>query len=199
MLFTQTLDLFKACLGRASNLCAIYQHLKDGTTDALNVDDLLRSAVTLTMSSFDYLIHELIKVECIYRVDNNLPLENFNVPSILLNLTEPDFSLALDAHIKTINGHKSFMAPDKVAQSLKIFLASPWNDIGAELGIDISVVKSRLKAISDWRNRIVHEADIHPDYGGTQLWPINYDDVMSSIEFIEDLGQSIALTITNNR
>lgn len=199
MEFEQTLKTYEASTNRALNLCALHQHLTDSTTDVLNADDMLRSAITLVVSAFDYLMHELIRIEYHHRVQNKLKIDNFEVPISLLALADSSQYQALDSHIRHKNGYKSFIAPDKVAQALKSFLPNPWDNISSELNLNTTLSKQRLKAIANWRNRIAHEADIHPDFGGTQLWPINHDDVVDSILFMKELGISISKTMINHR
>jgi len=196
---SQSMKVYEDCIQRALNLCALYKHINESTTDALEVDDLLRSAITLSVSAFDYLIHEIIRLECLYRHTNGLKTQRIEIPISLLSTTEPERTKKLDAHIKNINGYKSFISPKKVADGLKCFLQSPWTEITAIDGRDESETKKSLKLIADWRNRIAHEADINPDLGGTQLWPIYHSDVIESVEFLRHLGGEICEAIKNSR
>ena len=101
------------------------------------------------------------------------------------------------AHIGSVHSYKSFIAPDKIAEVLCHFLDSPWSAIASKMGEKESDIKSRLKELVRWRNRIAHEADINPTLGGIDLWPIFEQDVREAIEFLGSLGQSIADVIVN--
>lgn len=105
--------------------------------------------------------------------------------------------MLIDAAIRRENSFRSFVAPDKIAECLKPLMDNPWDLIADKLGLTAKQCKSRLKSIIDLRNRIAHDCDVNPDYGGTTLWPIYADDVEDSIIFIKSLGAAISAALND--
>lgn len=44
----------------------------------------------------------------------------------------------------------------------------------------------------------MHEADVNPNYGGVELWPIYSEDVAESVRFLRELGEAISRAVTNS-
>jgi hypothetical protein len=103
----------------------------------------------------------------------------------------------IDESIRKENSYKSFVAPDKLAQCLRILVDQPWDKIAGALNDTVAISKAKLKSVVDLRNRIVHEADVNPAYGRIELWPIYCEDVEDSIAFVRRLGASIAEIVNN--
>nr|WP_146055787.1 HEPN domain-containing protein [Bosea psychrotolerans] len=150
--------------------------------------DMLRASVVLSVSAFDYLVHEIFRVEAIRRLKAKRPVSRFTVPFNILNHDNADFEMHLDAHIREINSYKSFVDPKKFSEALGCFVADPWTKIATQIGSRPDELKTRIRAIYRWRNRIAHEADINPVLSGIGLWPIHKSDVVGAIEDIELVG-----------
>ena len=54
------IEQFRLSLARVRDLIAIHNSLKSQTTSALDVSDILRAALVLTVSALDYYIHEVV-------------------------------------------------------------------------------------------------------------------------------------------
>lgn len=182
---------FKDGCDRADGLKSIYEYLRKIAPVALNCDDILRSALVLSVSSFDLFIHDLFRLEVAHRLGTKQEINLLRIPFNVLISPEQTQIDMIDECIRKDNSYKSFVAPDKLAECLRIFVDSPWDKIAASLGGSTSTLKAKLKSIVDLRNRIAHEADVNPAYGGVELWPIYSEDVDTSIAFLRQLGASI--------
>jgi hypothetical protein len=175
--------------------CHIYEYDTANYPTAMDMSDLLRSGILLAVSSLDLLVHSLYRAEVVYRLQNSIPIDFLEIPYNCL-ISDPIIKIqSVDTSIKSSHSFKSFVAPDKIAEILRHFVADPWTSIAVDIGEDKKDTKSRLRQIIDWRNRIAHEADINPNYGGIDLWPISKLDTESSIKFIEKIGTSIVKTV----
>lgn len=146
----------------------------------------------LSVSAFDLFIHEIYRLEVINRLYSRQPIAGLKVPFDALIAGESDRIEIVDQAVKLENSYKSFVAPDKVADCLRILVENPWDKISAEFGVPSAQIKSQLKSIVDLRNRIAHEADVNPAYAGIELWPIYRIDVISSISFLRAMGLNVA-------
>ena len=180
---------------RACALKAIFDLMEATAPAALNCDDILRSALVLSVSSFDLFLHEIFRFEVSHRLTQKKEINSLRIPFNVLISSEHMQIDMIDEAIRKDNSYKSFVAPDKLAECLRIFVEAPWDRIAVSLGEQPSTVKSKLKSVVDLRNRIAHEADVNPTYGGVELWPIYSEDVDSSIIFLRDLGSAVAEVI----
>lgn len=180
---------------RAKALCGIYHHCDGSFPAALDCTDILRSAVVLGISSLDHLVHAIVKREIIYRYENRISVRRLVIPFDLFISQSGEIITLLDNHFLESHGYKSFVAPDKISEILSCFIDSPWNSISLEMQQAEPAIKGRLKQIVSWRNRIAHEQDINPQFGGLELWPIDEHDVSSALDFLSDLGSAIAAVL----
>jgi hypothetical protein len=172
--------------------------MKKNSPAALDCDDILRSAIVLVISSFDLLIHDLFRMEVLYRFQNKITVNyvKINFASVVAS-SEIQLKL-IDEQIRIENSYRSFVSPDKLSECMRAFSNHPWQGIALAFGSEPEYCKIRLKAIVDLRNRIAHEADINPNYGGIELWPIYEEDVFQAIDFIYKLGGAVALHVDNS-
>ena len=145
----------------------------------------------LAMSSFDLLVHDVIKIGVEFRVSNSRPLRNIRISSNCIDEDGRVNPAAVREDIREQNSYKSFMDPGKLAEGLSPFVSEPWNKISNVAGDDPQVLKDQLRLYSGWRNRIVHEADINPDMAGINLFSIAGEDVEGLLSFMEHLGECL--------
>jgi RiboL-PSP-HEPN len=74
------IEQFRLSIARVRDLIAIHNSLKSQTTPALDVSDILRAALVLTVSALDYYIHEVVTLGMveIYRGQRSEPSPNPN-------------------------------------------------------------------------------------------------------------------------
>ena len=56
------LDQFRISIGRVRDLIALHNSVKAQSTGALDLSDMLRAALVLTVSALDYYIHEIVRL-----------------------------------------------------------------------------------------------------------------------------------------
>lgn len=173
-------------------MTAIHAYLVKTSPLALNCDDILRSSLVLAVSSFDLFMHDVYRLEALQRLAGQRDIPLLKIPFNILHIEATQRCGFLEDFIKKENAHKSFVAPDKVAECLRSLIDAPWDGIAAKFGSSSSSCKAQLKGVVDLRNRIAHEADVNPTFGGTELWPIYAEDVSDSVNFLRRLGRAIA-------
>lgn len=183
-------NTFKDCLNRSRNLVGINGYLSQNYTSVLDSSDLLRAAVVLSVSAFDYLMHELFRITIQVRLRENKAVDRFDIP-FALSVAKADARADLiDQFVREKNSYKSFVDPAKFAEAMKCFVDDPWDKTAGIVGQPQDTLKRRLKIIYGWRNRIAHEADINPVLAGAERWPIVESDVLAAITDLEMIGLS---------
>jgi hypothetical protein len=177
-------------------MCELYKYGYSQYPRSLDSTDILRAAVVMAVSSLDLLVHAVFRTEVALRTSSRKDVARLLVPFQVAVADPAQVPALIDAHIYSNHAYKSFVAPDKIAELLCQLIESPWEKISAEMGGAPKEVKSRLREIVRWRNRIAHEADINPTYGGIELWPVRVDDVETSLQFLEELGEAIAAALS---
>ena len=105
-------------------------------------------------------------------------------------------SSLLENEIREKHSYLSFQHPDRIGDAVRLFYPLPlWPSVALSLSLSVNDVKTRLKLIVERRNKIAHEADMDPSYPGTR-WPITKYDVQTTINFIENVCESIHSIIT---
>ena len=166
-------DQFKNNIARARDLQALYIALSATTTVALDLTDILRSAVVIAVSGLDHFIHEIARAGMLEAFNNQRPktdaFKRFAVTmdSVLVGLNVPGHPQWLEDEIRKQHGWISFQHPDKVADAIRLVSSKKlWEEVGLQLGIDARSAKDRLDLIIDRRNKIAHEADTDPSSPG---------------------------------
>lgn len=186
---------FKNGCQRARSLKSIFDYLTTHSPAALNCDDVLRSSLVLAVSSFDLLLHDIFRQEVVSRLGTRKSVSTLRIPFDALIAPDTNRHSLVDEAIREENSYKSFVAPNKLAECLSKLIERPWEKIADSMGTPQAQVKNQLRLIVDLRNRIAHEADVNPRYGGVSLWPIYGNDVDQAIKFLESLGLTICTVI----
>jgi len=191
-------DIFISILRDTNNTTPLYSYLKDFVRPPYDCSDLLRWQWAQSVSAFDKLIHDLVRVGMIETyIGRRAPTKKFL-----------DFAFSVDVHLQILQDpysacslfeqqivHKhsflSFQDPDKISDVLSNIWneKQKWSKIAQEIGLDEMFLRTKLKNISIRRNQIVHEGD----YSNSLLLrqPVSEIDVTDVLVFIEDLGVSI--------
>lgn len=188
---------FKENLKRVRELGGLAVAVQSLTTSAIDVSDLWRSQIVLTVSALDNFIHELVRLGMLesaggIRAKTDAYLR-FEMP---LRATES--ALAGSAHevwvgetVREKHSWQSFQDPDKLADAIRLMSqVRLWEAVGNELGEPPKNVKTRLKLIVDRRNQIAHEADLDPTSPGAR-WQIDAQMANDTVGFIEKVGDAI--------
>jgi len=103
----------------------------------------------------------------------------------------------LETELRERLSYQSFQQPDKIADALRSICDRPlWDTVAADLDRSSQSIKQQLREIVDRRNKIAHEADVDPSYGIGNRWPIDADMVSQTVDFVEQVVQSIHRILT---
>ncbi len=188
--FSETQERFSECLRRARAICDLQDYMSKGYSGALDTSDMLRSSVVLCVSAFDFLIHELFRIETIERYRTARSVSRIQLPFDVAIVQDTTKEELIESHIRQTNSYKTFVDPGKYSEAMGCFVDDPWSRVSNKLGKDSRSLKKRIRSIYKWRNRIAHEADINPVYGGIELWPIERQDVLDALSDIEEVGNA---------
>lgn len=185
--FSSSEEAFCRSIERARALCGIQSILSGSVSKALDTSDILRAAVVLCVSAFDFLIHDIFRVEVGIRYRKKHSIDRLKIPFDVVVSGRP-MDASIDEYVAEMNSYRSFIDPGKYAEAMGCFVSHPWTRLAVALGQEERSLKERLRSIYQWRNRIVHEADIKPVLAGVELWPIEHQDVLDAVEDIGSLG-----------
>jgi hypothetical protein len=181
---------FEQCLAEAESIISV------GSQSPALEGTLLRSALLLAVSAFDFLIHELARVECVHRVRNR-QIVNLDAP-LSLALNEPvDLANGVDLLVRRKNSYKAFVSSVNIKEAFSPICDDFWRHFEKNCVTSKAAATKRIDEIWRWRNRIAHEGDFIPSGMTFQHWPIYTDDVLISISFLRDLGKQVILTVRN--
>lgn len=188
--------------------------LHESDFGAVVFQELLRSALVMSVSALDRYMHERITKKIVGALQKgNLCKEQneFLIPA----------TVAIQVAIKMVNARKetekkAIRPANEIRNAIQELLFKrtfqSWREIEegfrliGVLGLsgklqpayqvaDMGPTKSTLNKIARTRNRIVHEADLvrHKKGGKPRLHPISASDVRNAIEFLDDLVKKLEL------
>jgi len=193
------LVLFKENIDEAKKMVSLYEFLEGAIKSPLSFDDLLRYQVVYSVSAFDKLIHDVVRMGimeiflCTRPPTPKYLAETMSTQTYndLISATIPPkeyiFEQAIIKKLKIV----SYQDPDKVSEGLSYIWEEKqkWKKIAAKMMMDDSTAKKTLKLIASRRNSIVHEADIDPS---TNLkYSISKSECQSITEFLYQCGEAI--------
>ena len=191
------IEQFRRNMERVRNLGSIYQVLSSQTTGVLDLSDILRSELVMAVSALDQFIHELVRTGMLGAYNGNRAQTEaclrFQVTlgSALQGIFTPTSDSWLEDQIRIRHGYQSFQDPTRLAEAIRLISdVQLWDEVANHLRLTSQDVSQRLRLIVTRRNQIAHEADMDPSYGG-RLWPIDFDMVDDSINFIGQVAEII--------
>lgn len=187
-------DQFRISISRVRDLIAVHNSVKVISTSALDLSDILRAALVLSVSALDYYVHEIVRLGMleIYSGSRSEP-PAFSRFQVSLGSTRSLDNL-LEDEIRQRHSYKSFQQPDNIAEAIKLILISDkglWEEVGSVMNRPAKDIKQELSIIVNRRNKIAHEADIDPTFDLGNRWAINEEDVNDAVDFIEQVVESI--------
>lgn len=194
-----SLQLFKRNIQDARNLSAIHEYVESQIKSPLSFDDILRSQIVYSVSAFDKLMHDIIRVGIMeIFTGSRQPTPKYLSETISISVyndlnfaefppKEYIFEQAIIKKLKIV----SYQDPTKVAEGLSYIWdeGQKWQKIASKIGMDDKTAKTTLKLIVDRRNSIVHEADIDPSTN--QKYLIDKDDCQQTTDFLDRCGEEI--------
>lgn len=193
------LDPFHISISRIRDLIAIHNSVKSQSTSALDLSDILRAALVLSVSALDYYVHEVVKLGMLEIHRGNRPEPpGFSRFQISLGSARQAMNVSsnidywLENEIQQRHSYKSFQQPDKIADAIRLISGQKlWQEVGNVIGKSATDIKKELNIIVERRNKIAHEADIDPTLGLGNRWSISESMVIDAIDFIEEVVNTI--------
>jgi hypothetical protein len=192
-------EYFDRGIERARGIVALVGHLSKVKPEALSCDDLLRAAIVCSSSAFDLFHHQAFRALMYSRlVKGNLNIP-YLLPTSVVHLSSEDALPLIDKQIRESLSHRSFLMPDKIAELYSPVIPNFWKKVAEQGGVPDEGLKSRVKQLGQWRNRIVHESDINPDLAGIEEWPILSEDVVAAIDDYAKINMLITVVINQHQ
>lgn len=194
-------DRFQSNVEYVRNIAGTYTALTKLTTSALDLSDILRAELVLTVSALDNFLHELVEEGIMEMYEGRRTPTNqflkYSIPiSSIIAMSSSKANTWLRDEIRRQNGFKSFQQPAKFHDALKLVSTKKiWDELSAELLMPTDDIKRTLDLIVDRRNQIAHQADAIPGYP-VKKWPIDERMVNDSLQFIEKLGRAVHNLLT---
>lgn len=193
------IDLFRISITRVRDLMAVHNSLKAQASSVLDLSDMLRAALVLAVSAFDYYIHEVVRIGMleIHRGQRPEP-PAFSRFQISLGSARAGINAGqnidswLEDEIRQRHSYKSFQQPEAIADAIRLICDKKlWEEVSTNMGSPAKDIKQQLLLIVDRRNKIAHEADIDPTLSLGNRWPIDELLVNEAVDFIEQVVESI--------
>jgi len=199
------IEQFRINIGRVRHLGAIHRALKAHATPTLDISDILRAELVMAVSALDHYVHEISRLGMLEAYRGNRvrtpAFQRFSISldSVLEGISMPASTNWLEEEIRTRHSYQSFQHPDKIAEAVRLVSEIQlWPEVANHLGMTVQDVKTKLNLIIDRRNKIAHEADINPTIAPTlpgNRWPIDETMVDESIDFIEQVAETIYILL----
>lgn len=164
--------VFQANIQQANELGFLYDHLSETLALPQNFDDLLRSQIVNTVSAFDKLMHDLIRIGMVKIFENQrVPTNRYlneavsikHLPALAGGGATPP-AISFEEIVREKLSVMSFQDPKKVGEGLSFIWSEEqkWYQIAQGLAMTDKDAKLKLRLIVTRRNAIVHEADLDP-------------------------------------
>jgi hypothetical protein len=192
-------SVFLANIRIAREQSSLYDFLVNSVVSPFAYDDILRSQVVYSVSAFDKLIHDIIRVGMVATfVGNRQPTPKYHAEAITIELHGallaagmPPAELLFDQEVIKKLRILVFQDPNKVSDGLSLIWPEvhKWAAIAGAIGISVNDAKTTMKLISIRRNAIVHEADMDPVTNART--PISRAEANEITDFLEVCGTAI--------
>lgn len=191
-------NVFLNILQDTKNSDVLYVYLHDIVKPPYDYSDLLRWQWAQSVSAFDKLIHDLIRVGMVNIYQGmRTPTPKYSSFTIDMNCYSqmqqtPLFASSIfEGQVVQKLSFLSFQEPGKISDGLALIWDEPnkWKKISDEIGLDENYTKAKLKNISIRRNQIVHEGDYSSAL--LQRQAITHSDVLDVIHFVTSVGTAI--------
>ncbi|MBV4500723.1 HEPN domain-containing protein [Pseudomonas shirazensis] len=196
--------VFQKNIKQANDLGVIYDHLTELVHIREPFDDLLRYQLVYSVSAFDKLIHDLIRIGMVQIFEGSRPTtpKYANEGIALQHLTDlspgaiPPPGAKFEELVREKLSILSFQDPTKVAEGLSFIWkeTQKWQVLGNKVGLTDKDAKLNLKLIVTRRNAIVHEADLDPITSFKQ--PITRNEAADAAAYLLNLGNAICDLVT---
>jgi hypothetical protein len=165
----------------------------------MSFDDLLRFQIVYSVSAFDKLMHDLVRIGMVaIFTGTRAPTSKYLAEKISMSAygalsaaTIPPKEYYFEQEVITKLRIIAYQSPDNVADGLSYIWDEKhkWQKIAAVMLISEDEAKTQLRLIIDRRNKIVHEADV--DIATGVKFTISKSDCETTTSFLEKCGEEI--------
>jgi hypothetical protein len=184
---------------QANELGALYDYLSTVLPMPRQFDDLLRSQIVNTVSAFDKLMHDLIRIGMVRIFENQRPSTGKylneavaiqHLPGLAAGAIPPP-PVRFEEIVREKLSKLSFQDPTKIADGLSYIWNEnqKWQQIAQGLGMTNEDARRKQRLIVTRRNAIVHEADLDPVTNQKQT--ITRPEATDISDFLLALGNRI--------
>lgn len=193
------LDQFRISINRVRDLIAVHNSVKAQSTTVLDLSDILRAALVLSVSALDYYVHEVVCLGML-EIHKGLRPEPLAFGRFEISLgsarqglnSTSNLNSWLEDEIRRRHSFKSFQTPNNIADAIRLISDKKlWIEVSRVMNQPTQDVKTQLSIIVDRRNKIAHEADIDPSQPLGNRWNIDELMVSETVNFIENVVESI--------
>lgn len=192
-------QVFQRNIQQARELGILYDHLSNTVGIPRQFDDLLRSQIVNSLSAFDKLMHDLIRIGMVRIFEGKRPptakylnevIAIQHLPGLAFGAAPPP-AVRFEEVIREKLSTLSFQDPKKISDGLSYIWNEnqKWQRIAMGLGVSDRVAKLTQRLIATRRNAIVHEADLDPVTNQKQ--GISRTEATDISDFLFTLGNRI--------
>ena len=198
----EAIDQFRDNLKRIRSLDSIVAAISSQTTAVIDLTDILRAELVMSVSALDHYVHEVVRFGMLesYRGTRTRTSQfrSFQIslgPALdALNLGESDDTW-ISEEIRSRHSFRTFQTPDKIASAIQLISdVRLWQRVAERMDAGDEEVRETLRKIVDRRNKIAHEADMsRSPYEDRN--PIDQQMVTEAVNFLERLVDAIHAVI----
>ncbi len=196
----RALSQFERSIEETKMLSDLYDYVTKTLTVPMSFKDILRSQIVYSVSAFDKLIHDLVRIGMVeIFIGRRQPTQKYLSENISLDLYQKILSTTIPPKeflfeqemfkkLKTV----AYQDPSKIADGLSYIWSEThkWQKISSLMSMNEDTVKTTLKGICDRRNKIVHESDVDP-FSGLK-YDIEKEESESAVNFLLLCGKTIS-------
>jgi hypothetical protein len=191
--------IFHNNIQQANELGALHDYMSATMPIPEQFDDLLRSQIVNTLSAFDKLMHDLIRIGMVRIFESQRPptakylseaVAIQHLPGLTAGAVPPP-PVRFEEIVREKLSKLSFQDPGKISDGLSYIWSEnrKWPQIALGLGMTDEDARRKQKLIVTRRNAIVHEADLDPVTNQKQA--ITKGEAADAANFLLTLGDRI--------
>jgi hypothetical protein len=190
---------FKRNIVSVRELASVYDFLTAHVKAPMTFDDLLRFQIVYSVSAFDKLIHDLIRIGMVaIFTGTRPPTSKYLTEKISMSVfgamsaaTIPPKEYYFEQEVIAKHRIIAYQSPENIADGLSYIWDEKykWQRVATAMAMSEDAVKTQLRLIIDRRNKIVHEADV--DIATGVKFTISKSDCETTTSFIEKCGGEI--------
>lgn len=204
----QAINTLKLNLQSVKDLDIVYKYLSLNNIKTIDLSELLRAEIVLSVSALDNFISdillygmiEIFEGKRIVEIDSIRHFNDFQIDMLTLiqtndTLNKQDKSIILSNYLRKINSQKPYQDPKQIEGALLLLgVRQIWTKLGEELSAKGEDIKRELSNIVWQRHKIAHEADI--DFVTQKKRNRDDNTTLQAIDFIEKLCFAIYKIVT---